>query len=296
MKVTVEESVPHLIPLLENLQFALQRIAPERAMDLEQVAADVEVIVRTEPGWRVETIFGCVRLSTTVIEVVWALSYSYWTLYEQVAGKSAATGAIAVPATPELDEALRLFSWAISRAQGGSASWPVNTPSPTTASVRAIVATELTLGAVAVYLIHELHHINVSKPMTEASSTSAAPADAMKEEYDADAYAASTVLRSAPEEGRVKRTLALAVGLLVIAGHWLSAERDHPSDHPPGVERLIRALRAHLAPDDAAWAVVAAMLSLHVRVATPAATLSGSYDSFRDAVIAYGDALSTVRD
>ena len=169
--------------------------------------------------------------------VVWALSCSYWTLYEQLAGKSAATGAIAVPATPELDEALRLFSWAISRAQGGSATWPVNTPSPTMASVRAIVATELTLGAVAVYLIHELHHINVSQPMTEANSTWAAPDDATEEEYDADAYAASTVLRSAPEEGRVKRTLGLAVGLLVIAGHWLSAEREHPSDHPPGVER-----------------------------------------------------------
>jgi len=36
------------------------------------------------------------------------------------------------------------------------------------------------------------------------------------------------------------------------------------------------------------------MLSLHVGVATPTAKLSGSYDSFRDAVIAYGDALSTI--
>jgi hypothetical protein len=296
MKISIETDLGPFHILAEQLAHAARAIAPERDAEFDERMSAVEVIVSDNVAWQLHTAFGSIRMSAGVLQSVWALAYAYWTLYQPLIGRSAGEGSAIVPATPALEDAIRLFAFAQARAKGANAPWPDDFPLPATPSTEARTANQLLLGAMAAFLLHEFHHIDVAAPMDEAGAGLAVDiAAALDEERDADAFAADWLLAGARDGiDRAKRTLSLAIASLILAGHWLTGTASSDDLHPPGPKRLISILAPHLPPSDPAWAVVMVMLALHAQMATPSVTVTGPYDTFHEAVIALVAALAAV--
>ncbi len=201
------------------------------------------------------------------LELLWALSFAHFVLYNAVNEARARGGSdIDFSADERTAQAVHLLEWAVSRATGmSSVSWPDDLPQPQ--QVEPVpgsdthVATELFLCAAAWVLHHELAHHRLGHLDTNIKEE--------QQERDADQGATTWLLDSAPAEAVLKR--ALGITLAVLALNILELQSREPEQkgwlrtHPKAAERMVAALE-HPAIDENHQALDFAVVALKMHL------------------------------
>ena len=295
----VDDITSPVKPMLADLAFCIDRFVPERRDELASMTRDVQIAVSEQPKWLLEAGFGTIQISTGVLEVVWALIAGYWATYSGLEGTDASSGTGDIEITEERVAARTLFLWARRRLSWDSAAsaaepWPDVRIAPGGTSTLERIATELTLGSMAVYLLHELHHLSTSDGRGDDKvSGHRAHEDRVGKEADCDDFATTMVFERHPMDAaiREKRTLCLSVALVIIVGHGIVRGFHDGIEHPRTYDRLIRQLDRWLIEGDASWAVVMTMLALHFRAEERSDDIGRACTTFRDAVLLYRNIL-----
>lgn len=205
-----------------------------------------------------------IRVSTRVLEVLWAQTYAYYMFYIRMCQGTMPDGKIVEPASdPALQQALALLSWASKSLVGSNEEvWPIGCPDPCT--VIGDVGAHRNVTTIALYgleflLLHELaHHV---------LRHSAGGGDVLEQEKEADRQASEWMMQcgTKAEPEWHMRVLGSSVSLLYMNVRGVYTGSHGGATHPKDYSRLSVALKAHVHKDHVAWAFVATMLSLHMQ-------------------------------
>lgn len=295
-------SAPYIItspiaPLVEWIPHALVNVAPELAAELNQIVDGYTLDVIEEPRWICSATppTKTFRISTRVIEILWAQSYAAFMFYTREMNRRGADGVVAEITDPETLEALELYRWALERMiDDAPTEWPAQLPRPTPARPGAPVteagagdvAREFALIATGFLLLHEVAHISLKHTGNSASEWS------IDEERDADAWAAEWVLaRGQPPLDQLdKRALGVSMALLMILARGVHTGEMNGVTHPRDFDRLYNALAHRIPPElDRVWWMVTGILSLHLTAKGLMPDGLGPFDSAYDAANAIID-------
>jgi hypothetical protein len=243
-----------------------------------RVSAATAFVVRTAPAQR------SVEFSAGAIDRLRASTAAYWHFYQsQLAGNPSDGRVLDLTSINELQRSLALLRWSVSAE--GSVPRPhglddLNRDASRSAAVF----------AASLLLLHELAHIELGH------SKQTPGADAIDQERDADVAALNALLASAAATGRRELCILGAADALL----HLTATGIHSGDHdgrvhPRSFDRMFHRLRDHCDEDDEIWAVVAAMVSLHMQ-AMELDVPSAPFERFFDFVNAAVDVLSRTPD
>jgi hypothetical protein len=285
--------------LAELLPGTLELIAPERVGELAQHFHDLTLQVEDERRWvwNIRPEEGMITVSFRAIEVLWAVSYSYWVFYSKVIiGAKPQGQEVDLRTDPEVSMAMDLLGWAVHASSSGQ-SWPEGVPSlaanPVAGSFE-YAAQQLCLGAAGLLLHHELAHkyLRHSSPRVKDASW------VLDAERDADRAAADWILdrSTCPEAQFTFRALCASVALLMLTAFSIHAGRYDGLEHPRTFDRLFHTLSNYLSPEDnEIWRFVSAILYLHMqsmKILPPEET----YDNFYEFVNACVDKLAAVAE
>ncbi|MEB3333412.1 MAG: phage exclusion protein Lit family protein [Cyanobacteriota bacterium] len=287
--VTIESTDSPIQHLLHAASRSPATIAPERIPQLRERFLNMDLTISNDNRFQCEALpnLNTVRLSRRVVELAWAFAYSYWEIYQAVFDGRTLTGEpIDWHTFDELVPALRLLRWAQQGLIGEhEGDWPAELPRPDPNRPDGSsehVADEMALCVVAMYLHHELAHIDLQLEN---------PQDPMEEERLCDSCAANWILGSLDLGTDVlqKRAMGVAIGMLMLTVRGLSHGNRCDGVHPQGYERLVNVLRDRVPVDQrAVWGVVVGMLAIHVNDLNFPANLE-AYDDYRDAALGYCD-------
>lgn len=225
--------------ILNDLHLAIINIAPERASEFDEKFKSFTIEYLDDDAFvaDVDSITKHIRVSTGAVELLWVLAYAHFQYYTQVIQKVGCENEIEIgsdhlsgmlPAIALLDWAMgRLLKYLEWKIKGGirpdTNSWPLELPSPLSSSDNssdAGIASELTLGSIAVLIHHELAHIALGH----------VGASEIESERDADFYAWDWILDSNQTGGdaaEVKRMLILINATLVESRRRYSTATQH---------------------------------------------------------------------
>lgn len=294
MKVHIEAGgTSPIYRLVKPLFQSIVMIAPERADQVRELIDDLTLVVRDTDRFvcRVSLTEKLMEVSIRTMEVVWAMSYAYFTFYgEVVAGKRITTSTIVdLTSGPLLRDAMALLRWSLRRVNPGP--WPRELPAPEEAPVaesNSHVANKVAACAAAFLLHHELAHVRLGHHPTEDSALS------IEQEREADYEAADWILGKAPKGQIFKRAFGITVGLVILVGRGVHYGYHDGETHPRTFDRLVFTLERYVAdPGDTVWAFAMAVLKLHLdnaRILVPDVV----FDNPKDAVNAYVEALAAV--
>lgn len=282
-----------ITPIKDHVASSILNIAPERAHEVTDLLKQHQIALVLDD--RAGFVFTAgpsehgnqIRASVQGLELLWALSFAYYVLYQEWK-RNPAAAELDLSASSRTRGAAALLQWALENNVGGRrVMWPDDLPHPEVASagVRAggeprdeVVATELFLCASAWILHHELAHLRLQHPLVTT--------DSVAEEREADQAATAWILDSLPEEPhRLKRGLGIAVAVVALA--VLKLERPTmssgglPQTHPGVAERLFDALdHSAFGEDHQVFDFVVHSLKLHFdHVGVEA---GGEFDTARD--------------
>lgn len=287
-------------PLFEWIHHALVRVAPELESEINEVLVGLTLELIDAPEWicsatiRTRTF----RISTRVVEILWAQAYAAFVLYDRVGSAMPVEGDVVPLDDPEVREALQIYSWAMDRMiDNGSAAWPGGLPAPSHTSLSTDVAgaydvaRELALVATGFLLLHEVAHIHLKHTPNSASEWS------IDEERDADAWAADWILvrGHAPLDQLDKRAMGMAMAALVIVSRGIQTGWMNGVTHPRDFDRLYN-MFAHRIPTDLdrVWWMITLVLSLHLGAKNVLPEHFGPFDTAFDAADAMIDHLAKV--
>lgn len=282
------------------LHDALVNIAPEQKEAFDREFEDFAITYLDDHHWvcEVDVAARHIRLSRKVPEVMWAASLAYYKLYTELqarlGGRSMSAPLELKPnQMPALGPSMSLLHWALdSWLNKLDLEWPAGLPRPTEDEQSQIdekVATELCLGATAFLVHHELAHIRLRH----------GGGDQLDQERDADFAAADWALAGLADETDVrfvKRALAVALALELVVAYGIHAGKHGDEEHPRSFDRLMHTLDRHVRDENhSVWYFLVATLKLHLdNVSHRAAISNGPYDTARECVDAFVDALSRV--
>lgn len=283
------DSASPVAPLLPALRVVLERIAPERVEELAHLTDGVHLEIADSARWICEATagLGVIRVSTRVLEMVWALGFAYWVVYQEMfAGKDLAGARLDPRDYPRVQEALPLARWAIAElSHGAEQPWPATAPQPSASPAEASVehvADEIALCAMAFFLHHELAHTYVPTSADEPL---------LDHERACDAAAAAWILGGALDDKVFqKRALGTAVALLMIASRGIHTGDHDGRNHPLDFDRLVDTLSTYVPPThDVLWGMTMAILALHTSIAgmTPPEGEFVGETAFHDVTLAY---------
>jgi hypothetical protein len=248
----------------------LELIAPEKVDDLAQYFDEITLEVVVDSRWlcRIEPTSGLITVSYRAVEILWAVSYAYWTFYAKVVnGRMPCGQEVDLSEDPELAAAMSLLRWGIA-ADGASEPWPVQTPSPLLSPSPGSLeyaAQQLCLGAAGLLLHHELAHKRLRHPGSNGSDKSWT----LEAEKDADNFAADWILdqSTCPADKREFRAISASVALLMATAFFGIHRGEYGGlTHPRVFDRLFNSLSRHLEPDnDGVWSFVGSVLLLHMQ-------------------------------
>lgn len=290
---------PHFIspvaPLVDAMPHALARVAPERQEEIATLLDDLTLEITDDPGFvcRASSSGRLIEVSTGVLEVLWCQAYGAYVFYQRELAGVQPNGDEEPIRDPEALRALRLYRWALLRMLGTPVeAWPDDLPRPTTASDEDSaerVADEVALVGLGYLLLHELAHVVLLH---------VPGSDSVLMEQDADNWAADRVLGDSEmaERAVAKRSVGVALALLLIVAVGIHGGSFGGRTHPRSFDRLFNAL-AHRIPAGAetAWAMVVALLSLHMtakRIKVP----RGPFDTFAETADSMISALAEVAE
>lgn len=303
---TQAELTAHVFwPVIQHAFNGLEAVNPSRVDALvEHLDGAVPVLVVSD-AWvcRYHLATGEIRISTAVVEAMWAAAYAYYLLYK--ASEGTRGGDLPPFLQGEvLQRALEVYRWALSRAGGQPRPWPAHFPTPRDPALGQVtpegVASEMALVAVAALLLHEIAHHALHH------DAEGEQADSIQMERDADNFALDWMIdgkgenEKAREKMRVGVTMAFGWMVAAEAIAWRRGTLRTLDDedvrnrrvHPWSYARLFDLLERSGADDHAtSWCLAVAVLALHanhVELAVP----KGRFDSCRDAANALVDVLA----
>lgn len=290
--------------LLDHFFPSLEKIAPEKGADLQNVMAQHQLKFEIEDTE--ESFFFFANPAEKKITAgvgslgrLWATAYGYFCLYSVVADVAKTdihtVHEVNLTQDKRVGEASSLLAWTIhveheiaeltkqKKALPSALDWPNNLPQPTPNPPYASdnhVADELFLCAGAFILHHELAHIRLGH---KASSD----ANKMRGiEDEADMAAAHWLLDGLKQEDDrfVKRVLGIALALSWMASFSVFLPEDKVY-HPPSCERLNRIIKEFVSdPNHVAWAFVSTILRANMEARNMAYDQQREVTSFKDDV------------
>ncbi|MFY1824451.1 phage exclusion protein Lit family protein [Myxococcus fulvus] len=252
-----------LIVLAEPVAQSIILIAPERFEQTRDLVVGLTLEYIPSRTWicNCNTAEKWIKISTGLIEHLWASSLALWLLYSRHLNDRL----IDKPTTlvfaddPIVDEAMKLLGWSVRPNTG---AWPEHLPKPIYPPAHDSdnhVATELMLCAVALLLHHELAHYRLAHPPTRSGL------DSIENERDADREAARWVLEGADGAVHEKRLLGVSIGLSALVGLDIRSTGAASGTHPRSIDRLIDTLDNHTtSPDHPAWALASVLTKVYL--------------------------------
>lgn len=289
--------VRHLLPLVAQ---SMATIAPERVEELKTVCRGLRVEFVDSAGWQCSyrPADATITMSTGVVELCWAASHAYVTLYDRVLAGTVESKPRTVDLTVDstVKRAMDLLKWAFENfVNGASAPWPQDVLHPREEPERGSpenVADELALCATAYVIHHELaHHRLGHQPQHDGVLS-------IEQEREADYAAADWILERVPTDSArfTKRALGVATALALLTARGIHSGEHGGETHPRSFDRLMQTLERVLVDDyDRVWAFVVGILNLHlnsVGVVPPAVV----HDSFKSCVDSYVELLAASTD
>lgn len=276
--------------LVTNLLNSVERVAPEKASELEQLITDSNITFEIDTDSVQKVFFASPTTSTITfglrsLELLWARAFAYCSLYDFLSSKLLAGEDITDVdlADPVIKPAMDLLSWAVStelQVRDGvidDFDWPDGLPTPSREADRTTfenAADELLLVAVAAILHHEIGHITLGHdPATldvnaNGELTPSSRETLLRWEKEADAWAANWLLDGLDnnDDRFLKRVLGLSLVFTWMAtrnvhtGHWLA------STHPPAWDRIYHNIKQHIpdTPCHSIWTFVGYIMQLHL--------------------------------
>jgi hypothetical protein len=266
--------------LLDHFFPALEKIAPEKATEIEKVLAQNQLKFEIEDTEEPFFFFASpsdkkITAGVGALGRLWATAYGYFCLYTTVADvakKDIHTAhELDLKGGERIDKASTLLEWTIhveneiaelkkkKTPLPPSFDWPSGLPQPIPNPPHASdshVADELFLCAGAFILHHELAHIRLGHKPSYSSSK-------MKQlEEEADMAAAHWMLDGLDQGDMkfVKRALGVALALSWLASVAVYVPEDQ-DDHPPSCDRLYRVISHFVTdPNHVVWAFVSTIL------------------------------------
>jgi hypothetical protein len=230
--------------------FALERaiagcafkIAPEREQELAKLRDRHQIVLQPVDergfGIRVNPASGVVTLPVASLEYLWACTYQYLIVYqEMVDAQRAGLPRLDLAGSPRLRTAEALYSWARNNLDGdGKRPWPDDLPSPTVPQDRdgyVPFANEIFVAALAWMIHHEIAHVTLGHPALTTSR-------GMTEENEADTTATRWILSDLERDDPklLKRALGIATAILTLQSLQVGPVAYEPSTHPPAHVRL----------------------------------------------------------
>lgn len=234
-----------------------------------------------------------IEVSAGVLEVLWCQAYGAYVFYQRELAGLQPSGDEAPIRDPEALRALRLYRWALQRMlEKPVEAWPDDLPQPALAADEDSaerVADEIALVGLGHLLLHELAHVVLRH---------VPGSDSVLMEQDADNWAADRVLGDPGMDERVmaKRSVGVALALLLSVAIGIHGGSFGGRTHPRSFDRLFNALAQRVpAESETAWAMVVALLSLHMtakRIKVP----RGPFDTFAEAADSMISALAEVAE
>lgn len=290
--------------LLDHFFPALEKIAPEKAAELQKIMAQHQLKFEMEDTE--ESFFFFANPAEKKITAgvgslgrLWATAYGYFCLYTVVAEVQRkdfhTVHEIDLKKDKRMGEATTLLEWTIhvenkiaelrkqKKPLPPSFDWPSDLPQPVKNPPHASdqhVADELFLCAGAFILHHELAHIRLG----HKASWDFNKMKALEEE--ADMAAAHWMLNGLNHEDEkfVKRALGVALALSWLTSLAVYVPEDK-QDHPPSCERLFKVI-SHYVPDPnhVVWAFVGTILRANMEARQMAYDKQREVKSFKDDV------------
>ncbi|HEX5150411.1 MAG TPA: phage exclusion protein Lit family protein [Parafilimonas sp.] len=278
-------------PILESFDNILERAVPERKEEIEKLISSITFEITDNPKfklWEILPFPNLITGSRKAIEVIWALSYAYWEIYQKYICGATSLGQ-SIFFDKDVDDSKRLLSWALENIQSeyDGIELPPNLPSPANnyePESSAHMAIEFTQMITAFYLFHELGHIVLKGQCSEQ----------IDEEKACDKYAIDFMLSNCPSNCFTKRALSISVGFSLLNVIGIHEKYFNGITHPFTYDRLIDNLENYVDKnDDIVWGYVIAILSLHLtnqNIAQP----TKEFERFYDCIEEYKNIFKTI--
>ena len=235
-----------------------------------------------------------IRLSTGAIRMIWASALSYFLLYKTVLeGTHGGQVVVLDPSTP-LGRAFAYYHWTVEQAAGRQSPEPNNAPVPRLRLesdnhdvTPEEFASDLTLGAVGFWLLHEVGHHALRHQRKPPGP------EAIKMEQVADAFALNWIRRGtvgnpvAQEKARLILAITFGVAVAFHTIKWRLGRVKGPQTHPHPQDRMFDLL-AKGDPDrhSISWGMAVAILSVHSNHVGIGLPDEGGHDTTYDAAAA----------
>jgi len=261
MRVTGTMGDSPMEVLVKPIARSLILIAPERVEQTRDLIADLTLEFLPSGEWNChcEVDNKKIRITTGLLEHVWASSFAIWLLYTRhLSGRLIEKPTVLTFADdPVVDQGMKLLSWSV---RPNADPWPQDLPRPTyppKPDSDDHAATELMLCAVAFLFHHELAHVRLAHPPTQRGL------DSIENERQADREAARWVLEGAQDEILTKRLLGVAIAISVLVGRNIRGTGAANDTHPRAFDRLMDTLGSHTPdPNHPAWAFASVLMKL----------------------------------
>lgn len=270
------------------LHLAIVNLAAERKVEFDSELDSFTLRYCDSHLWKldVDVRNRTIQISRKVVEVLWASSYAYFVIYNDVIRHQDLTKQIVLDLTGDerVRQSCELLRWAFeSWLNNSDAEWPSDLPMPVetpTKNSDEYVADELSLGGLAFMLHHELAHIRLGHCGDSV----------VEKEREADYAAIDWVFEKTDQsESNIikKKALCCAEGLAVLCAYGVHSGSFGGYTHPPSYDRLVHGLARALDNDPChlAWFFVSTILSLHMTnagITLPDRAYDSPYDYVED--------------
>lgn len=284
--------------IMEHLNRAIINIAPEREDEFMKMYPELELEYIDSSDWICNVKETHVKVSSRVMEIIWASAYAYMAVYLKHAQNRLflKKQVLVYSDYPETEKAIKLLKWALEGfVNNDLPEWPDDLPKPVEKPEKGSLeslANELCLCATAFMLHHEFAHIRLGHRVDTPFR--------IEQENEADLNAAHWVMDGLEPTGKddfkfIKRTLYVALALQVLCSLEIHRNKFGSSTHPKSYDRLFNVLNEFIGDSGyhVTWAVLSITMKMHLD-AKGIDTPDRIFDSFLGALNEYADALSNL--
>lgn len=254
--------------IAEQIPNSVINIAPEKKDEIVKRTEDLTFLLLNSDKTiaHIDLSKNKISISTGILDALWCYSYAFYVIYVKVfaglkfEGQTVNFDMPKFENDPDIHDAAKCYVF-------GSGRWKNENPLPWPDQlIRPIqdpqkesfqdVAREITLGAMAFIVHHEIAHHELQHFGSKGETS-------IDQERDADYEAGDFILSIDQKEFKQKRGLCVATALLAILTGGLFSNSVGGLTHPRSYERLVNVLNRHFGVnDDLVWAYVASMLIL----------------------------------
>jgi len=227
--------------LLDNLQGAVENIAPERKQDLKKLYAEEPIsfkfVYESEFKVTINTDSRIISIDISSLELLWIASYMFRTLYNDFCtAQRKKESDFDSRNYPRSAQAVTLYNWAQKKIREKNFSfWPKRFPIPAKSSNQQseeFINNQMFYSAMAWILHHEIAHSRLNHPNLTTQS--------MSEEKAADMAATEWIFGKCPQKDKILtfRGLGLTAALLSLLSIDFEEGSFNSQTHPQSFLRL----------------------------------------------------------